>query len=220
MESLRTPEIPLFITGVMGGLILLEYYVPFEALSSSTNWVISWVTAIFAVAPLLGLVKLWRIHYDKIRTREKGHWYHSIWVFILSIFFTIMGARYGVANRWVEWFYWNLCGKLYISSTCLQSLFLTSAAYRAFRARTREATIMMLGTIIILLTYNPTLTFYIPALKPIGAWMVQNPQLGVQRGITIGTGVGAIAIGFRILLGKEKAFAFGAEAAAGAEGGI
>ena len=55
--------------------------------------------------------------------------------------------------------------QIYISSTVLASLFLISAAYRAFRTRTYESSLMLLAALVVLITYTPVITFYFPADK-------------------------------------------------------
>ena len=218
MSAIRR-DIPLFITGILGGIVLLEYYVQIPPLSSGVTTIVEWSTAIFAIAPLLGLVKFLQQHYKHIRNKEPRVWYHSIWLIIIALFTFFLGATQGTTDRLFEWIYWNLMAQIYISTVVLQSLFSISAAYRAFRTRTYEATIMLLAALIVTITYTPIVTYYFPGISAWGDWLVKVPNLGATRGIYIGAAVGAVAIGFRILLGKEKAFGIGIGAGAAKTGG-
>jgi hypothetical protein len=87
----------------------------------------------------------------------------------------------------------------------LLGFYITYAAYRAFRLRSLEATVMMLSAAIVILGSDS-----------FGGWLTggrltvwadfDNRVLnsGMQRGLLIGIGVAAIAASLRIMLGLEK----------------
>ena len=87
----------------------------------------------------------------------------------------------------------------------LLGFYITYAAYRAFRLRSLEATVMMLSAAIVILGSDS-----------LGGWLTDGRltvwadfdnrvlNSGMQRGLAIGIGVATIAASLRIMLGLEK----------------
>lgn len=100
----------------------------------------------------------------------------------------------------------------------LIAFFILSAAYRAFRVRSIEATILMATALIVLLSFVPLalmLTSSIPAnsfagnfrLDSIGNWLLGTLSAPAIRGIDLGLGLGVLAMAVRIMLGLERGVA-------------
>jgi cation transport ATPase len=144
-------------------------------------------------------------HYRVARAREPKRWYFSIWVIILLTFLLLYGFVIGGAyTPQYQWFWFHLSAWAYTSTLTVQGLFQISAGYRAFRARSLEASILLISAFITVLGYAPLSGTAFPVLSEIAVWMTRNPSAAANRGITIGTGVGALAVSFRILLGRER----------------
>ncbi|GAH07536.1 unnamed protein product, partial [marine sediment metagenome] len=54
------------------------------------------------------------------------------------------------------------------------------------------------------MAYAPGAGDILPFIVPIGEWIVEVPNNAAGRGVTIGVGVGIVALGLRTLLGREK----------------
>lgn len=104
----------------------------------------------------------------------------------------------------------------------LIAFFIISAAYRAFRIRSLEATIMMSAAFLVMLGQVPIgmwLTSWLPAdgffsnfrLEVISQWILRGPNAAAQRAINFGLAVGAIAMGLRIWLSLERGSYFDRE---------
>jgi hypothetical protein len=97
----------------------------------------------------------------------------------------------------------------------LLAFFVASASYRAFRAKNREATILLIAAFIILLGRTPfgmLLTGWIPEslsifqVPNLAIWIMNSPNLAGQRAIMIGIGLGVISMSLRLILGIERAY--------------
>jgi hypothetical protein len=100
----------------------------------------------------------------------------------------------------------------------LIAFFILSAAYRAFRIRSVEATIMMAVALIVLLGFIPlamALTAGLPTegfasnfrIENLKSWILLNLSTPALRAIDLGLGLGLLAMALRIMLGLEKGVA-------------
>lgn len=100
----------------------------------------------------------------------------------------------------------------------LIGFFILSAAYRAFRIRSIEASILMATALIVLLMFVPIALMLTDGLNPdtfagnfridsIGSWLLSTINVPAIRAIDLGLGLGLLAMGLRIMLGLEKGVA-------------
>ena len=91
------------------------------------------------------------------------------------------------------------------------AFYIASAAYRAFRARNAEATILLLTATIVMLWRVPmgeALLSYLPGniSEFLNTYIMNGINLAVQRGIIIGAALGAASMSLRIILGIERTY--------------
>jgi len=92
------------------------------------------------------------------------------------------------------------------SDVRLPGLLDSSAAYRAFRARTLEAAILLVSGTIVMLANAPVGGSIWGGFTPLKDWIFDVPNMSTMRGITIGAALGALALGARTLMGKERGY--------------
>ena len=85
----------------------------------------------------------------------------------------------------------------------LVSLFITSAAYRAFRARNAETTVLLVAAVIVMLGDTPLGSLW-PPLGAFTGWLIRTPVTGAYRAIQMGATLGALAMALRIVFGIER----------------
>ena len=97
----------------------------------------------------------------------------------------------------------------------LLAFYVASASYRAFRAKNREATILLIAAFIILLGRTPfgmMLTEWIPEsfsilqIPNLAVWIMNSANLAGQRAILIGVGLGVVAMSLRLILGMDRTY--------------
>ena len=93
----------------------------------------------------------------------------------------------------------------------LLAFFVASAAYRAFRARSLEATILLGAAVIVMAGRVPLGEYLLPGIGQISDWIMNVPNTAAQRGILIGVSLGGIAISIKIIFGIERAYLGGSQ---------
>ena len=103
----------------------------------------------------------------------------------------------------------------------LLAFFIASAAYRAFRARTFEASLLLVTALIVMIGNVPigdlfwnTILSGLPwdnGVSDTKQWILDNPNLSARRGIILGVSLGAISQSIRILLGIERSYLGGGD---------
>jgi hypothetical protein len=148
-------------------------------------------------------------------------------MYICLIFMTFVGLalerniKSGGVFMWM--FKW-VNTPLTMTTFSLLAFYIASAAYRAFRARTFDATVMLVGALILMIGRVPlgamlsdfvhqqiTVTQFIPGLPEMAGWLLSVPAMAARRAIFLGLAVGIVATSLRILFGIERTYMGGGE---------
>ncbi len=198
--------LPVLITFVFGVALVLQYYVPHPASEGFLQEMSVWNQIIAGFAIVLGVGSLLSTHYLKIKHQESG-WGYS------GVLFVSMFVMFG-AGLWAEgkaegtvfgWLYDYVLVALQGTMFSLLAFFVASAAYRAFRARSLEATILLGAAVIVMAGRVPLGEYLLPGIGQISDWIMNVPNTAAQRGILIGVSLGGIAISIKIIFGIERA---------------
>jgi hypothetical protein len=91
----------------------------------------------------------------------------------------------------------------------LLAFFMASAAFRAFRARNVEATILLIAAAVVMVGRIPLGESILggrPYLAHFTDWLMNWPNAAAQRGIIIGAALGAASLSLRVIVGIERSF--------------
>ena len=88
----------------------------------------------------------------------------------------------------------------------LLAFFIASAAYRAFRARSLLATLLLISALIVMLRFNPYFGIVGDYIEKTASWLLNVPNLAAKRAIIIGVGLGMVATALKVILGIERAY--------------
>ncbi len=207
-------EIPMIVAFVAGVIIILEFFVP--TLRDVAREIQKWYLVVVAFAILVGAFSLLRMNYMKVRGR-RADWPYSI-VLIVGLFaMTIVGIGWGIGQGTVfDWLFNYLMFPMSSTMFALLAFFVASAAYRAFRARTVDATLLLVAAVIVMLGQVPIGSIWVPSWWPDSLVFLTPDWLkdrimnifntAGQRAILIGASLGVVSTALRILLGIERSY--------------
>lgn len=80
----------------------------------------------------------------------------------------------------------------------LLGFYIAAAAYRAFRVRSIESSLMMLAAVLVILGQTPFGALIWSGFTDIRSWLLEVPSKGAFRAIRIGAAVASLVLAFRI----------------------
>ncbi|MEC9376801.1 MAG: hypothetical protein VYC00_01720 [Candidatus Neomarinimicrobiota bacterium] len=223
-------NIPLLITALGGFILILAYFIP-----ATQNWgevAAIWFDILASIAFILGGGNLLKIHLKKISDRSIGWAYSAITLaaFVITLFVGLgkVGVNpnpqypeYALSGHYREtgspfwWLYEYAFKPLTATMFAMLAFYISSAAFRAFRAKNIEA-ILLLGTAFIILLGRTFAGVYLTAWLP--EWMsglkIENLTVYIMsvfntagnRAIMIGIALGVASTSLKVLLGVDRSY--------------
>ena len=213
-------QVPLVLCFIFGIVMIFTQFSPHSFSQGIYEEVISWILIIGPFALVLATVTLIQTHTARIRRRTE-HWQYSFVVFAGLLIMVLIGIPFGPQNSIFEWFYNNVQLPMDATMFSLLAFFIASAAYRAFRARTFEASLLLITALIVMMGNVPvgdliwnTVLSWLPwdnGASEARQWILDNPNLSARRGIILGVSLGVISQSIRIILGIERSYLGGGD---------
>ncbi|MBA3316387.1 MAG: hypothetical protein H0T47_24260 [Planctomycetaceae bacterium] len=238
--------VPLFIAGITGIVLIVAYFVPpYEGWGDVA---MTWFNILAAVAFILGGGNLIKLNLQKISARRPGWGYAAVTLAAFLTTITIGLLKIGVmpsvafpAAIWSGdykeegsafwWIFEYALTPLNQAMFAVLAFFVASAAFRAFRAKNTEASVLLATAFLILLgrTYAGVwLTDWLPdaetaaangeqlsntarLLSALRIEYIADAVFGVftlagMRAITIGIALGVVATSLKVLLGVDRSY--------------
>ncbi len=224
-------RLPLALTFLAGLIPIVAFFFTEKAtwIRTPNSWLEQDMVIIAGFALLLGVVNVIQGNVRKIEQRSSGWIYAATLLTGLFVtgFFGIFGAMnfgpfQGIALRpdgtptpfaWVSLYVFT---PLQATMFSLLAFYVASAAFRAFRARNTEATILLIAAVIVMMGRIPIGESIFGVFgRPFGnerwlpdltEWIMQIPNGAAQRGIIIGAALGAASLSLRVILGIERSY--------------
>lgn len=225
--------IPQLITSSVGFLLVLTTLVvrPEAGAASGVMGVFDFVDRHFSVwfnilavfAFILGGASLLKSHLSRIVYRRHD-WAYSL-VTVVSFLVVLVvgllklggpaGLRGDVADptSWLQVLFSSLYEPLMSTLFSLLAFFVASAAYRAFRLRSLESSVLLGAAFLVLLGRTPLGTWLsdpLPSswsflrIDAVSMWILSVPNVAGQRAVLIGIAVGVTAFTWSVLSGRQR----------------
>lgn len=156
-------------------------------------------------ALLLGALNLIQVHGRTIRTGEKRR-LPSIALFVALVVTLILGLVSGPGSASFRWLFEYVYYPAQATIGSLLAFFIVTAAYRAFRLRSLDAIIITAVGLFLLIAQIPgsqTVWEYAPSLRD---WIFSVPVTAGMRGLVMGTALGTITTGLRVLFWVDRPY--------------
>ncbi len=203
---------------VLGFFYAIVYYVAVPGtvdLQAVSDNLLSYITAVLTAAFAIGVINLTRVHMNNIK-QKRGAWKYSVLLIIClysMAIFSVIASPFALDPRatiipgsviafvtpiW-EFLYYKILVNINSSIFSLLAFFIASAAYRAFKARSVESTILLIAGLLVVLGQAPVGDLIWPGFGAIRDWILAIPNTAGQRGIIIGTALGIVVFSIRKL---------------------
>jgi len=214
--------LPLLIAGFFGITTIIQFFIPHPASMSYYNLVLDWIIIVTAFTYLMAVQSTIELHATKIKRKVEG-WQYSLVVLIslgITAFLGVLGGAFvpsTILMKLIPAFkptstsplmYTYLYMQVPMQSTIfsLLAFYMASAAFRSFRARSFDATMLLLTAMIVTIGRVPLGEFIYKGFPEIVEWILKYPNMAAQRGILIGVELGIIATSLKIILGIERKY--------------
>lgn len=201
------------ITFIIGVILLSSYY--FTGTLPGTSWTLAnvtkdittWGVIVSAFAVGLAAVNLVRIHGNKI-SRKRPDWVHSVALIVTMVAFIVSGIASKHGNASATTLFRNMFDYIYsplgAAMFAIIAFYVASASYRAFRARSVEASFLLVAAVLLMMGSAPIGALIWGKFPVISKWLLDVVNTSGQRGIAIGLAIGGFAASVRILLGLDR----------------
>ena len=223
-------NVPLLITALGGFVLIIAYFIP-----ATQGWgevAAIWFDVLASIAFVLGGGNLLKIHLKNISDRKIGWAYSAITLAAFFITLLVGLGKVGVnpnpqypdyplSGHYREigspfwWLYEYAFKPLTATMFAMLAFYISSAAFRAFRAKNLEA-ILLLSTAFIILLGRTFAGVYLTSWFP--DWMsglkIENLTIFIMsvfntagnRAIMIGIALGVASTSLKVLLGVERSY--------------
>jgi len=203
----------------LGFFFAFVYYVrvsePID-LQAVSQQLFAYLTAMLTAAFAIGMINLTRVHWINIK-RKRATWKFSV-ILIASLYgmaiVSLISSPFaldpqaavipqGVINLFnpiFDFLYYKVLVTINSSIFSLLAFFIASAAYRAFKARSLESTILLLAGLLVVIGQAPVADVAWPGFATIRDWILAYPNAAGQRGILIGAALGILAFSVRRMI--------------------
>ncbi len=225
-------RLPLMLTLVVGLVPIVTFFltqhVPIigPAVPFVRDKVERYMIIIAGFALLLGVVNVIQGNLRKIERHQQGWPFAAsllLGLAVMGTFGILSALRVGPFQGILSApgggdtpFYWmtrNLFTPLQAAMFSLLAFYIASAAFRAFRVRNVEATILLVAAFTVMLGRTPLGEYafgWLPGgerwLPAVTDWIMAVPNAAAQRGVIIGAALGAASLSLRVILGIERSY--------------
>ena len=216
-------QVPIMLAILASLYPVVAFYFPAEGINVFNQKLDGWMVIIASFALLLGFVSMVQVNLHKVRRRSKG------WVFgLITLAAFALMASFGLVGGQgtrvladgttrlepFTWLFQFIYSPLQSTMFSLLAFYVASAAYRAFRVRNVEATLLLVGGVIIMLGRVPLGQRLLPGIESLGIpgiadvaeWIMKYPNTAGQRGVIIGAALGAASMSIRVMIGIERPY--------------
>jgi hypothetical protein len=195
----------------MGLIMAVQFFIPHRYSQWLFDNMLKWLIIVLTFAMILGIGNLIKLHIQKVQHRRRDWLYSIVALFGISASL-VTGFGWGIGADSPFMVLYNYVQiPMQATMFSLLAFYIASAAFRTFRARTLEATLLLIAAVIVMLGRVPLEGIVGQWLPDLAEWILDYPNMAAKRGIMIGIGLGAISTALKIILGIERSWLGGGD---------
>jgi len=197
-------RVPLLICLFSGLFFGIQFFVPHHQVRQVYSNGLRWLIVVAAFTIIMAVGSLMVHHLRRVRRQTKG-WGYSLVTLGTLLGMVVAGAVTGVRpGSLFNKLFLNVQAPMQATMFGILAFYIASASYRAFRARSKEATLLLLAAIFLMLSAVSFIGYYFPRITTLSEWLLMVPNMAAQRGILFGVYLGTLATSIKIILGIER----------------
>lgn len=211
---------PVTVAFISGLLMVVSFFYSEENtfVGSLSQELLDWLIITGGFTLLLGVVSITRVNWAAVRRKKEG-WIYKLFTLLAIAAMSIPAVLprtwsplYGRGDGSIyDWLFVNMQAPMMATMFATLAFYIASAAYRAFRARNAQSTILLVTATAVMLWRVPMGEAFLnlfPGDIPgfLNTFVMNGANLAVQRGIIIGAALGATSMSLRIILGIERTY--------------
>ncbi|MBE0433819.1 hypothetical protein IBX73_10205, partial [candidate division WOR-3 bacterium] len=185
--------LPLIVVFVFGFFVIVAFFIPLRGFQDASQTLETWYTGVIAFFVFIGIFNIVKVNLSKIQ-RRLSDWPYSIILLVFLVLMMAAGFIGGPEGGVFGYLFEHMQIPLGATMFSLLAFFVASAAFRAFRARTPEATLLLIAAVIVMIGRVPIGYFIWPGFPALVEWLMNVPNTAAKRGILFGADLGLISI--------------------------
>lgn len=203
----------------LGFFYAFVYYVRVSEpvdLQATSDQLFAYLTSMLNAAFAIGIINLTRLHLNIVK-KKRPAWRYSI-VLLVGMFgmaiVSMISSPFAVDPQsavipqsvvafvtpiW-EFLYYKVLVSVNGTIFALLAFFIASAAYRAFKLRTFDSSILLIAGLLVVIGQAPISDLIWPGFSAIRVWILAYPNTAGQRGILICAALGILAFSVRRMI--------------------
>lgn len=197
-------RLPFVLMCVLGIFFVVQFYVSHPIVARPTAIIEQWFQPFGAFILFVASASLVVRHLGRVR-RQEPRWGYSVVTLLAAVAMFLVGMIGGTedGSLFSKWFEY-LITPIEATMFSLLAFFIASAAFRAFRARTVRATILLVSALVVMLGLIPVVEDEFPVITRVSAFLLEYPNTAAKRAIMIGVALGAISVAMKNIVGIDR----------------
>lgn len=199
---LKRKETSLILIAVCFGVVVVPYFIEMPILETASTKLVLMVSVLNAMSILLALYAQTKRSLTLVNQRAKG-WPYQLYLVITIYLMAGVGFIFGQSSDQFNWFQYAILMPTGSVIYSMLTFYMASACARAFRARSPQATLLLIAGILVLLGQAPLTGAYIPFFGDARLYLTSSFAMAASRMFNMSVTIGAVVLGVRIITGRE-----------------
>lgn len=197
--------LPIGLSFIFGMLLLALRFLKGPTASEASVFLIDYWQIIFTFGLLVGVAAFVLTTIKKLSRRE-DIFYDSVLLLgaaIMPVLALWGGIKPGSPFLWM---FENIQVPLQSTIFALLAFFVTSAAFRGFRARNAPSVVLLVTGLIVIIGRVPLGDFLFPDVSELVFWIREFPSSAAKSALLVGIGLGSATTSLRVIFGVERTY--------------